>query len=221
MNKPNMSRYQFWNKQTLGLVLGVALIVFLLNFFKGWSVRFQPPFVFEYNIVSPMTQEELDRQDKAIMKAIILDEMVENAVKEQCPSGEKGKETTEQTNTLLRTSGEARATVIEGQASWYGATPEECLGCNPNFIMANGEKLDGKVKTIACAVGTTCNDFPIGSLVEVINLENMMTTNARVTDTGGFAKYNRVADISKAVKGAINCEGLCRVRVTVLERGSL
>jgi len=28
-----------------------------------------------------------------------------------------------------------------------------------------------------------------------------------------------VGDISKAVKGAINCEGLCRVRVTVLERG--
>lgn len=221
MNKPNMSRYQFWNKQTLGLVLGVALIVFLLSFFKGWSVRFQPPFVFEYNIVSPMSQEELDRQDEAIMKAIILDEMVENAVKEQCPNGEKDTDTTEQTNTLLRAPGEARATVIEGQASWYGATPEECLGCNPNFIMANGQKLDDKVKTIACAVGTTCNDFPVGSLVEVLNLENMMVTNARVTDTGGFARYNRVADISKAVKGAINCKGLCRVRVTVLERGSL
>ena len=221
MNKPNMSRYQFWNKQTLGLVLGVALLVFLLNFFKGWSIRFQPPFVFEYDFLSPMTQEELDRQDEAIMKAIILDEMVKEAVNSECSSGEKIENTTKQTNASPGASAKARATVVEGLASWYGATPEECLGCNPNFIMANGQKLDDKVKTIACAVGTTCNDFPIGSLVEVINLENMMTTNARVTDTGGFAKYNRVADISKAVKGAINCKGLCQVRVTVLERGAL
>lgn len=103
---------------------------------------------------------------------------------------------------------------LEGLASWYGTGENECLGCNPGRIMANGEKLDDNKKTVACAIGGSCKYFDIGDRVEILNLDNMMVTTAIVTDRGGFAKYGRIIDMTKAVKNALNCNDLCRVRVT-------
>ena len=99
---------------------------------------------------------------------------------------------------------------LEGWASWYGTGENECLGCNPERIMANGERLDDNKKTIAC------NHYPLGTKVLVQNLREDgtgMFTEAVITDRGGFGKYNRVADLSKAVRDAINCGGLCWVRI--------
>ena len=94
---------------------------------------------------------------------------------------------------------------LEGEASWYSV--DGCLGCNPSRIMANGQRLDDNAYTIAC------NDYLLGTKVLVKNTENDLFVEAVVTDTGGFGKYGRVADLSKATKEAIGCGGLCQVEI--------
>ena len=94
---------------------------------------------------------------------------------------------------------------LTGEASYY--TVDGCLGCNPQRIMANGEKLDDTKKTIAC------NLLPLNMKVLVKNSDNGLTTEAIVTDRGGFGKYGRIADLSKAVKEEIGCGGLCLVEI--------
>lgn len=98
-------------------------------------------------------------------------------------------------------------TRVEGWVSWYGTGERECLGCNRGRIMANGERLDDRKATVACDVKTTCKLFPLGSKVRIINLENMMTTVATVTDTGGFGRYGRVLDVTKKVRDLVNADG--------------
>ena len=105
---------------------------------------------------------------------------------------------------------------LEGWASWYGTGQNECLGCSPARIMANGERMDDARKTIACGIGGSCRHLKLGDRVVVLNLDNMMLTEAVVTDRGGFAGLGRIIDMTKAVRDAINCSGLCRVRVTKL-----
>ena len=54
--------------------------------------------------------------------------------------------------------------ILEGEATIYTDTIEGCLGCKPHydengelyFVMANGERLDDKKRTVACGVGTSC-----------------------------------------------------------------
>lgn len=108
-------------------------------------------------------------------------------------------------------------TTLEGMASWYGASKEACLGCSSNFTMANGQRLDDTKKTLACGVGGSCKQFPLGSKVRITNLKNMMTTIAWVTDTGGFAKYNRIADLSIATRDSLNAKGNCKVRIELIK----
>ena len=112
--------------------------------------------------------------------------------------------------------------ILEGEATIYTATREGCLGCKPHydengelyFIMANGERLDDKRKTVACGVGTSCKLFPLGTTVVVQNVENGMFTTAVVTDTGGFGKlYGRILDMTPAVANQINLKGKGQVRV--------
>ncbi|MBC7238525.1 MAG: hypothetical protein H5T71_00275, partial [Chloroflexi bacterium] len=96
---------------------------------------------------------------------------------------------------------------VEGWVSWYGMGERECLGCREDRIMANGERLDDRALTAACDVQTTCKLFPLGSRVRIVNQENMMTVEAVITDTGGFSKYGRVLDVTKAVRDRLNAEG--------------
>ena len=112
--------------------------------------------------------------------------------------------------------------ILEGEATIYTDTIEGCLGCKPHydengklyFIMANGERLDSKRKTVACGVGTSCKVFPLGTTVVVQNLETGMFTTAEVTDTGGFGKlYGRILDLTPAVANRINLKGKGQVRV--------
>lgn len=73
--------------------------------------------------------------------------------------------------------------------------------------MANGEKLDDRKTTIAV------NFLPLNTYVKVTNLKNLKSVLAKVTDTGGFGKYNRIADMSVATKEAIACSDLCLVEL--------
>lgn len=98
-----------------------------------------------------------------------------------------------------------------GEASYYSRSG--CLGCSKNMIMANGEPLDDAKLTIAMPTGVVRKYKLLNTRVSVRNIRTGDRVSAKVTDTGGFAKYGRVADLSVAVKRAIRCGDLCNVEV--------
>jgi rare lipoprotein A len=99
---------------------------------------------------------------------------------------------------------DSQAYVEEGMASWYGGDGDGFSG-RPT---ANGEIFDPGKRT--CAHRT----LPLGSLIEVKNLENGKQEIFRVNDRGPFAK-GRVLDLSR--RGAQDLgflgEGVARVRI--------
>lgn len=109
----------------------------------------------------------------------------------------------------FKTTGELKV-IAEGKASYYDSSDKGCLGCNKNKIMSNGEKLDDADLTLAVPAEWVLSGkvklnrpgkCPECGLVRVTNLDNGKVANGvRITDTGGFAKYGRVADLSVALK---------------------
>lgn len=83
----------------------------------------------------------------------------------------------------------------EGKVSHYSESG--CLGCSPTLTMANGERLDDTKLTLAF------NHLPMNTVVKLTNLNNGKSVVAKVTDTGGFEKYNRIADLSLATQQAL------------------
>jgi rare lipoprotein A len=81
---------------------------------------------------------------------------------------------------------EAQVYIEEGMASWYGGNDDGFAG-RPT---ANGEIFDPEQFT--CAHRT----LPLGSFVEVENLDNHKRTVLRVNDRGPFVK-GRILDLSK------------------------
>jgi len=100
---------------------------------------------------------------------------------------------------------------LKGMASYYSVAG--CLGCSSTLTMANGETLDDTRLTIALTPEVVSAHKLLNDIVRVINVNNGQEITAKVTDTGGFAKYNRVADLGLAVKNAINCNSLCEVEI--------
>lgn len=100
----------------------------------------------------------------------------------------------------------------EGEASYYWTGG--CLGCSETMTMANGEPLDDTKLTMALPPEEVRKHKLLNDEFTVTNKANGQSVTVRVTDTGGFAKYNRVADLSKATKEAINCPSLCQVKIT-------
>ena len=99
--------------------------------------------------------------------------------------------------------------LLVGIASYYSVAG--CLGCHPQMIMNNGERLNDSKMTLAL---TPVNYRAYkNQYVLVTNLKNKKSVRAKVTDSGGFAKYNRIADLSLATKNAIGCSDLCRVEI--------
>lgn len=105
----------------------------------------------------------------------------------------------------------AEGVSIEGIASYYSSTG--CLGCNKNLIMANGEKLVDSARTLALTPGIISQYKLLNDTVLITNKANGKTTSAKVTDSGGFGKYNRVADLSVGTRDAIECSSLCEVEI--------
>jgi len=99
---------------------------------------------------------------------------------------------------------DAKAYMEEGVASWYGGNDDGFSG-RPT---ANGEIFDPEQYT--CAHRT----LPLGSFVEVENLENRKRTVLRVNDRGPFIK-GRILDLSR--RGAQELgflgQGTSRVRL--------
>jgi len=88
--------------------------------------------------------------------------------------------------------------VSTGKVSYY--SKDGCLGCSENQKMANGQIFDENAMTLAH------NQIPLNTIVEVKNLENGKTVTAKVTDRGGFNKYNRIADLSKGLYEALGAK---------------
>ena len=103
--------------------------------------------------------------------------------------------------------------LLTGQASVYSV--DGCLGCDPERIMANGEKLDDSRATLAVPVEGSRPLLPLNKVVIINNVNTGLTVVAKITDTGGFAKYGRIADLSLATARAIGCEGLCQVSISL------
>jgi rare lipoprotein A len=94
--------------------------------------------------------------------------------------------------------------IEEGIASWYG----------PGFDgkpTASGEIYDMHALTAAHRT------LPMGTTVEVRNLENGRTTTARINDRGPYRR-RRILDLSLAAAEALGMDqaGLARVRLTVI-----
>lgn len=88
---------------------------------------------------------------------------------------------------------------FEGFVSHY--SEDGCLGCDPNLVMANGERLDDSKHTIAMPPGWVA----MNTKVKLTNTSNGKTTTATVTDTGGFWDCcQRIADLTPAVAGELD-----------------
>lgn len=103
---------------------------------------------------------------------------------------------------------------LKGEASYY--SEDGCMGCDPNLIMANGERLDDTKLTFALPPHVV-NEFKLlNDNLKIVNVKTGKEVIARVTDTGGFfdlTNGKRIADLSVATKEALGCASLCEVEV--------
>lgn len=105
----------------------------------------------------------------------------------------------------------AELRTISGKATYYSR--EGCVGCDPDRIMANGEPLDDSKFTVALTPEMVRQYKLLNKYVTVTNSVGK-SVRVRVTDTGGFGKYGRIADLSVATRDALNCKSLCEITLT-------
>lgn len=103
-----------------------------------------------------------------------------------------------------------------GTASWYGTGENECLGCNKNRIMANGQRLDDKKLTVACGLKSSCKYLKMGTKILITNLDNSKQVVAIVTDKGGL-RAGRLLDVSKEVKSQLEMKGIGNVKFSIIK----
>jgi len=98
----------------------------------------------------------------------------------------------------------------EGVASWYGG--RDGFEGKPT---ASGEIYDSSLLTAAH------RELPLGTIVDVINLDNRKTVQVRINDRGPFV-FGRVIDLSRAAAQelALIGPGTGSVRITVLVPGA-
>ena len=202
-DESNIKPKKNWKIKTLILLVLVIISIIGLNIFFN-----------RYFLVSPVIFQNPIRNRGSeypiTIKESELDKIIIQAIDEQCPK-EKPELVKTRENDVVPTNGKL---TWNGQASVY--TEAGCLGCDPELIMANGEKLDDKKLTIAMLPEVVNQHKLLNDKVRITNQTNGLFVEARVTDTGGFGKYNRIADLNKATAEAINCKGLCQVKVEVL-----
>jgi rare lipoprotein A len=97
----------------------------------------------------------------------------------------------------------------EGVASWYGG--RDGFEGKPT---ASGEIYDSSLLTAAH------RELPLGSIVEVTNLDNGKTVRVRINDRGPFIA-GRIIDLSRAAAGEIGLlgPGVGSVRLSVVTPG--
>ena len=97
----------------------------------------------------------------------------------------------------------------EGVASWYGG--RDGFEGKPT---ASGEIYDSSLLTAAH------RELPLGSIVDVTNLDNSKTVRVRINDRGPFVA-GRIIDLSRAAAGSIGLlgPGVGPVRLSVVTAG--
>lgn len=100
---------------------------------------------------------------------------------------------------------------LVGTASHYNRAG--CLGCDPNFIMANGKPLIDENFTLAMTPEIVKKYKLMNKNVLIRNIKTGKEVVATVTDTGGFGKLNRIADLTDATRDGLGCSGLCEVEI--------
>lgn len=148
------------------------------------TVEVKPPFTIEPRVISPIPDEVKEASPSAMIQVVSQVQAAEIPV----------------------ING-----TVKGMASYY--SEEGCLGCNAELIMANGEKLSDKAYTVALTPELVKEHKLLNDMVKITNVLTKNTVIAKVTDTGGFAKYNRVADLSVATKEALHCGHICEVEI--------
>jgi len=202
-DESNIKPKKHWKIKTLILfVLVIAGIIGLNIFFNKFYLV--SPIIFQSPIRNRGTEYPIN------IKESELDKIILESIEKECPK-DKPELVKTRENKVEGSNGEL---TWNGQASVY--TEEGCLGCDENLIMANGEKLDDTKLTIAMLPEVVNQYKLLNDKVRITNQTNGLFVEARVTDTGGFGKYNRIADLNKATAEAINCKGLCQVKVEVL-----
>lgn len=175
-----------------GLLIGLTIASQLG---KDYRIIIQSPIYIErQELVSPLPEVE-----EATESAKIID--TPRVAQVQANEGLRAITPTEQDlNTL------------EGEASYYSRAG--CLGCSETLTMANGESLDDEALTLALTPELVRANKLLNKYVTVENIKTGQSVSAKVTDTGGFARHNRVADLTIGTKNAIGCESLCQVKIT-------
>lgn len=99
---------------------------------------------------------------------------------------------------------EVQSTVRIGKASWYGY---ECA----KKKMANGKQFNPKRLTAASYY------WPLGTRVEVRNLQNGKTVEVTITDRGPLRRLGRLIDLSESAANRLGYHGQGTTLVAVRE----
>lgn len=168
-------------------------MVAINGFFLHNQLKFHPVVTFNYPITIEPRQSGLISPEPLVIEA----------------SASASLDVIEETETTPEELGVKN--VITGEASYYSVAG--CIGCHPELIMANGDKLDDNELTLALPVDVVRQYRLMNQLIRVENAKNGQSVVAKVTDTGGFDKLGRVADLSVATKEALYCQDLCQVNI--------
>ena len=97
---------------------------------------------------------------------------------------------------------------LRGEASYYGKA-------FAGRKTASGETFEPARFTAAHRT------LPFGTVLRVSRVDRQSVVYVRVNDRGPFGKRRRIIDLSEAAAGALDMlrDGVCEVRVEVLERG--
>jgi rare lipoprotein A len=161
-----------------GFALGILAIIVSLSsiYFRENRWNWRSPVIFR----SPVTVEKIEPE--------IIYVEVEKEVEEEVEEASVSEELK-----IAKT----------GKISYYSHAG--CLGCHPNQITASGEPFDENAMTLAIPAEWRA-EIPMGTMVRVTNLDNGKSQIAKVNDTGGFLKYNRIADLSLALAQALEAK---------------
>lgn len=92
-----------------------------------------------------------------------------------------------------------------GYVSYYSMAG--CLGCSKSMKMGNGQPFDENAMTLAVPCEKIrSKELKYGTFVVVTNTSNGKTIKAKITDCGGFSKYNRIADLSKGLANILEAK---------------
>lgn len=96
------------------------------------------------------------------------------------------------------------AAELPAKQTYYGKVSSYshagCIGCSPGHKMGNQEPFDEQGMTVAVPCELITNKtLNYKMRARVTNLDTGLSAEVRITDCGGFTKYNRIVDLSKGV----------------------